>query len=208
MFYHFLYFNFTVLSRLVLRCRVVGKGNVPRNSACIIVANHVNLLDSPLLGISLGRKVHFMAKAQLFASPFYGFMAKQFGAFPVTKGKLDRRAGKKAVELLEQGQALIILPEGTRSKDGKLGEAYPGAALLAVKRGVPIVPVGISGTGNLTGKRWFLKRHRITINIGEPFTLTTKAGRLNKEETKRLTDEIMKHIAELLPPEYRGRYSA
>ena len=206
MFYHFLYFNFTALSRLVLRCRVVGKENVPRNSACIIVANHVNLLDSPLLGISLGRKVHFMAKEEMFDSPLIGFLASQFGAFPVGKGKLDRRAGRKAVELLARNQALIILPEGTRSKDGKLGPAYPGAALLAVKRGVPIVPVGIAGTGRLTGKRWFLKRHRITINIGQPFTLTTTSTKLNKEETRRLTDEVMKHIAKLLPEEQRGQY--
>lgn len=201
-----MHFNFTVISRLVLRCRVVGKENVPRNSSCIIVANHVNLLDSPLLGISLGRKVYFMAKEEVFDSPLIGYLAKQFGAFPVGKGKLDRRAGRKAVELLSQGEALIILPEGTRSKDGKLGPAYHGAALLAVKRGVPIVPVGITGTRHLTGKWWFLKRHRITINIGQPFTLTTASDKLNKEETRRLTDAVMKHIAELLPEEYRGRY--
>lgn len=206
MFYHFLHFNFTVISRLFLRCRVVGKGNVPHHRACIIVANHVNLLDSPLLGISLGRKVYFMAKEEMFGSPLIGYLAGQFGAFPVAKGKLDRRAGRKATELLAKGQALIILPEGTRSKDGKLGPAYPGAALLAVKKGVPIIPVGISGTGKLTGRWWLRKRAKITINIGQPFTLMANGDKLSKEETARLTDEVMSHIAGLLPEEYRGRY--
>lgn len=179
---------------------------MPQHSACIVVANHVNLLDSPLLGVSLGRRVHFMAKEELFNSYFWGWLAKEFGAFPVAKGKLDRRAGRRSLNLLTQGQVIIILPEGKRSEDGKLGTAYPGAALLAVRSGAPIVPVGISGTGKLTGKGWFLKRPRITLSIGKPFAVPVFHGKLNKAEITHLTDEIMIHIAELLPQESRGRY--
>ncbi|MDD5287948.1 MAG: lysophospholipid acyltransferase family protein [Dehalococcoidales bacterium] len=207
MFYYFFRFSISLLSRLLLRCRVTGRENVPQHSACIVVANHVNLLDSPLLGVSLGRKVYFMAKEELFHSRFIGWLAVQSGAFPVAKGRLNRRAGRRALELLARGQTLIIFPEGGRSGDGKLGQAYPGAALLAVKSDVPIVPVGISGTGQLIGKRWFLRRPRITLNIGQPFTLSAVHDKLSKEETARLTFEIMTHIAGLLPPEYRGRYT-
>jgi 1-acyl-sn-glycerol-3-phosphate acyltransferase len=207
MFYHFLYLCISLLSKLLLRCQVIGRGNVPQRNACIVVANHVNLLDSPVLGVSLGRKVYFMAKEELFHSRFIGWLVKQFGAFPVAKGKLDRRAGRRASQLLTQGEALVILPEGRRSEDGKLGQAYPGAALLAVKSDVPIVPVGISGTGQLIGKWWFIGRPRLTINIGQPFTLSNSHGKFSKAEIADLTYEIMMRIAELLPQEYRGRYA-
>jgi 1-acyl-sn-glycerol-3-phosphate acyltransferase len=147
-----------------------------------------------------------MAKEDLFHSRIIGWMAKQFGAFSVAKGRLNRRAGRTALQLLANGQALIIYPEGKRSDDGKLGQAYSGAALLAVKSGAPIVPVGISGTRQLIGKKWFLKRPKITLNIGQPFTLSASHDKLNQEETAHLTHEIMMHVATLLPSDYRGRY--
>lgn len=190
-----------------MRCQVVGKGNVPRHSACIVVANHVNLLDSPILGVSLGRKVYFMAKEELFHSPTIGWLAKQFGAFPVAKGRINRHAGRRALELLASGQTLIIFPEGGRSKEGKLGQAYSGAALLAVRSGVPIVPVGIIGTGQLKGKWWVFRRPKITLNIGQPFTLSAFHDKFSKEEIARMNYEIMMHISKLLPKEYRGVYT-
>ena len=206
MFYYILRSIVLALSKLALRRRVVGLSNVPKQKACIVVANHVNLLDSPLLGISLGRKVHFMAIEELFESELMAWLANNFGAFPVAKGKLDRRAGRKALELLNQNQMLVILPEGKRSEDGKLGQAYHGAALLAVRSNVPIVPVGIIGTKNLSGKWWFLNRPSIELNIGKPFTLSTSKDKLSNKDVSYLTDEIMTHIAELLPRELRGRY--
>jgi 1-acyl-sn-glycerol-3-phosphate acyltransferase len=207
MVYCCLRFFFIFLAKLSLRRKITGKTNMPQHSACIVVSNHVNLLDSPLIGISLGRKVYFMAKAELFHSRLIGWLAEQFGAFPVARGKLNRRAGRTAVELLANRQALIIYPEGQRSPDGKLGQAYPGAALLALKSGVPIVPVGIIGTAQLKGKWWFLRRPKITFNIGQSFTLSCSSEKLGKEEAARMTREIMMHIAQLLPEDYRGRYT-
>jgi 1-acyl-sn-glycerol-3-phosphate acyltransferase len=206
MFYYFFRFLISLLASLFLRRQVLSKGNMPQHTGCIVVANHLNLLDSPILGVSLGRRVYFMAKEDLFHSRIIGWMAKQFGAFSVAKGRLNRRAGRTALQLLANGQALIIYPEGKRSDDGKLGQAYSGAALLAVKSGAPIVPVGISGTRQLIGKKWFLKRPKITLNIGQPFTLSASHDKLNQEETAHLTHEIMMHVATLLPSDYRGRY--
>jgi len=207
MVYYFLRGFIAFVSRLSLRRKVIGKKNMPQHSACIVVANHVNLVDSPLIGISLGRKVHFMAKEDLFHSRIIGWLADKFGAFPVAKGKLNRRAGRTAVELLANGQALIIYPEGQRSLDGKLGPAYSGAALLAIKSDVPIVPVGIIGTGKLKGKWWFLRKPKITMNIGEPFSLPAFNDKPTKEEISGMTREIMMHIAQLLPEDYRGSYT-
>jgi 1-acyl-sn-glycerol-3-phosphate acyltransferase len=207
MVYYVLRGFITFVSRLSLRRKVIGKKNMPQHSACIVVANHVNLVDSPLIGISLGRKVHFMAKEDLFHSRIIGWLADKFGAFPVAKGKLNRRAGRTAVELLANGQALIIYPEGQRSLDGKLGPAYSGAALLAIKSDVPIVPVGIIGTGQLKGKWWFLRRPKITMNIGKPFSLPVFTDKPSKEEITGMTREIMLHIAQQLPEDYRGSYT-
>jgi 1-acyl-sn-glycerol-3-phosphate acyltransferase len=207
MVYYCLNFLFTFISKLSLRRKIAGKNNMPRHGACIVVANHVNLLDSPLIGISLGRRAYFMAKADLFRSRIIGWLAEQFGAFPVARGRLNRRAGRTAVELLANGQALIIYPEGQRSLDGKLGPAYSGAALLAIRSNVPIVPVGIIGTAQLKGKWWFLRRPKITFNIGQPFTLAACPEKPNKEMVNGMTREIMLHIAALLPEDYRGRYT-
>ena len=206
MFYYILRSIISFLSQLVLRTKVTGKNNLSKNSACIIVANHVNLLDSPLLGVKLGRRVYFMAKEELWHNKVIGWLADQFGAFPVTKGILNKRAGRRAAELLENGQALIIYPEGTRSPDGKLGSAFPGAALLSIKQNVPIVPVGITGTRQLVGKWWFLRRPKVAFNIGEPFMLTCSEEKITRAEAQKLTQEIMLHIADLLPEGYRGRY--
>ena len=207
MVYYCLNYLFTFISKLSLRRKIAGKKNLPRRGACIVVANHVNLLDSPLIGISLGRRAYFMAKADLFRSRIIGWLAEQFGAFPVARGRLNRRAGRTAVELLANGQALIIYPEGQRSLDGKLGPAYSGAALLAIRSNVPIVPVGIIGTAQLKGKWWFLRRPKITFNIGQPFTLAACPEKPNKEMVNGMTREIMLHIAALLPEDYRGRYT-
>jgi 1-acyl-sn-glycerol-3-phosphate acyltransferase len=148
-----------------------------------------------------------MAKEELFRSPLIGFFARRFGGFPVGKGRLDRRAGKIALELLAKKEAIVIFPEGKRSPDGTLGSAYSGAALLTCKTGVPIVPVGITGTASLTGKAWFLHRPQIHINIGMPFHLTCRNDKLTKDTTRELSARIMRHIAGQLPKEYRGKYS-
>lgn len=206
MFYYLLRYTISVLSTLLFHRHVIGRENIPQHSACIVVANHVNLLDSPILGVSLGRRVFFMAKEELFQSSVTGWLAEQFGAFAVAKGRLNRRAGRKALELLAHGQVLIIFPEGKRSYNGNLGQAYPGAALLAIKSGVPIIPVGISGTRQLTGKWWFRGRPRITINIGRPLRLSNLHDKFSKEETGNFSRNIMINIAKLLPQEYRGNY--
>jgi 1-acyl-sn-glycerol-3-phosphate acyltransferase len=109
--------------------------------------------------------------------------------------------------LLDDGQALVMFPEGTRSKNAQLQSAFPGAALIASRSGVPIVPVGISGTEKMKGMVWMLHRPRISVNIGHPFYLPPVNDKLTKVELAELTNSIMEHIAELLPPQYRGNYT-
>ena len=186
---------------------LVGKENIPKEGPLIIVANHMSLADPPVLAVSINRRVIFMAKQQLFRSPLTSYLIRSLGAFPVHRGQLDMSALKQAEQVLQQGLALAMFPEGMRSRRGRLKEAFSGAALIARHSGAPILPVGISGTEKIKSTASLLRRPRITVNIGHTFYLTAGSDRLTKAALKELTDDIMEHIAELLPQEYRGSYS-
>ncbi len=186
--------------------QVKGRDNVPRQGPLLIVANHLNLADPPLLCVSFGRKVIFMAKKELFRFRVIGYFIHGFGSFPVHRGQLDREALRQADKVLAQGLALVMFPEGMRSRSGQLRPAFPGSALIAMHCGVPLLPVGITGTEKIKGVAWLLRRPQITVNIGRPFYLPPVSSRLTKAELAERTNLIMEHIAELLPLEYRGNY--
>jgi len=148
-----------------------------------------------------------MAKKELFHFRLIGYFIGSFGAFPVHRGRLDRKAMRQAERLLAQGLALAMFPEGMRSRSGRLRPAFSGSALIALRSGAPILPVGISGTEKIKGVTWMLRRPKITVNIGHPFHLPPVKSRLTKAELTKLTNSMMEHIAALLPPEYRGDYT-
>jgi 1-acyl-sn-glycerol-3-phosphate acyltransferase len=205
--YYVIHFALVSLFGLLSRRRVRGKKNVPDRGGLIFVSNHINLVDSPLLGISLGRRVAFMAKEEVFRSRIIGYIMTSFGAFPVSKGRLDRKALRKATQVLNEGKALVIFPEGMRSRSQRLKLAFHGAALIASRTGVPVIPVGITGTQRIRGLSWVWCRPEIVVNIGKAFTLPRAKGRLTKSELSRLTDLIMERIANLLPLEQQGIYA-
>jgi len=196
-----------MLLLLLTRWRVRGKENIPSQGPLLVVANHLSLADPPLLGVSLSRKVIFMAKKELFRSRIIGYFIGSFGAFPVHRGRMDRQALRRAERLLAQGLVLVMFPEGMRSHSGRLRPAFPGSALIASHNSVPILPVGITGTEKIKGVAWILRRPQITVNIGHPFNLPPASSRLTKAELTELTNFIMRHVAELLPLEYRGNYT-
>lgn len=204
------YYVSRVLVRMLLtlftRWQVIGKENIPSEGSLLVVANHVNAVDPPLLTVSLSRRVVFMAKEELFRSKFIGYFVRGVGAFPVRRGRLDREALRSADQLLAQGLALAMFPEGSRSRRGQLRRALPGSALIAARSCVPVLPVGILGTEKMRGISWLLRRPQITVNIGRPFSLPPVNSRLTKVELAKHTDLIMSRIAELLPEEYRGEY--
>jgi len=196
-----------VLLLLFTDWQVRGRENILSEGAVIVVANHINLTDPPILGTSLDRKVVFMAKEELFRSPLTGYFIRGFGAFPVRRGQLDRTALRQADQVLARGRALVMFPEGMRSHGSRLRRAFPGAARIAQRSGSPILPIGITGTEKIKGFAWLLHRPKITINIGRPFHLPPVSRKSTREETAELTGYIMGQIAKLLPPEYRGHYA-
>jgi 1-acyl-sn-glycerol-3-phosphate acyltransferase len=192
--------------RLFTRWRVEGRENIPPKGAVLVVANHLNFNDPPLLGVSLGRRVIFMAKEELFRFRPLAYFLGSLGSFPVHRGRLDRKAIRQSEKVLAEGGALVMFPEATRSRNGQLQPAFPGSALFASRHGVPILPVGIAGTEKLKKSTWIFRRPRITVNIGKLFYLPSSGGKLSKDKLAEHTELIMRRIAELLPPEYRGVY--
>ena len=196
-----------MLLLLLTRWQVRGRENVPSQGPVLVVANHLNLADPPLLFVSLGRRVIFMAKEELFRSGFLSYFIRGFGAFPVHRGQLDRKALRQAEQVLADGQALVMFPEGMRSHSGRLRPAFPGSALIALRSGVPVLPVGITGTERIRGVTWLLHRPQIIVNVGRPFHLPPASSKLTKVKLAELTNYMMGRIAELLPLEYRGNYA-
>lgn len=198
--------------RAVINLQIKDRENLPEKGAIIAVFNHLNLIDPPLHIISiLPRDSIIMAKEELFfywPMPVFRILMDVAEAYPIRRRGTPeerRKAIKYSEEVLAKGILFGIYPEGTRSKLGYLKEAYTGCALIAVKTGVPLIPVSITGTEKLKGIGW-LTRPKVTITFGKPFTLPPLQGRPTEEKLKGLTEFIMSKLAAALPQEYRGRY--
>jgi 1-acyl-sn-glycerol-3-phosphate acyltransferase len=189
--------------------KVEGRENIPLTGSLILATNHVHLLDPFFLLFSSPRWINFMAKEELFRSPFLRPWLRLFGAIPIRrKGKVKEKQKilKSARNELEKGLILGMFPEGGRSRDGKLRKGKTGSVVIASKTNVPILPVGIAGTDKIKGTNWLWKRLDIVVNIGKPFKLPPTSGRMSKSQMQLLTTQLMKEIAALLPPEYQGDY--
>ncbi len=177
---------------VALRLKVEGRENIPQDGALVIASNHLSLLDPPVIGVAATRKVHFMAKQELFV-PVLGDLYRLLGAFPVRRGGADRAAIKHGIEILQSQSVLAIFPEGTRSKTGRLGKAEPGALMMASKALATIVPCCVSGTDfRRQGRLW----PKVTVTFGKPMYFPADAV-VNKELLQSMTQELMGHIGEL-----------
>lgn len=200
---------FKILFGVFTRYKIIGQDNVPKRGPLVIVSNHLSDSDQYLLYIAIKRRLVFMATDDLFRFPIVRLLAMGFGAFPIHRNRVDRKAIMDAYQVLDKGIALVIFPEGARSRNTQLWPALPGAALIALEKKVPILPVGIIGMeAKWKGIPWAaIHRPKIRLNIGRPFSLPKQSGIPTDKRLGVLTDYIMEHIAALLPPEYRGYYA-
>ena len=195
-----------LLVRTFGRYRLVGRERTPPHGALLVVSNHLNNADPPLIASAVPRTVHFMAKQELFDKRPWGTFIRLFGAFPVRRFEADMQALREAQRILREGGAVGMFPEGHRSHGKGLQQPYPGTALIALRSGATILPVGITGTEAITGPLVLTRKPPITVVIGAPFTLP-HTGRITGEAVRAASDEIMRRIAALLPPAYRGVYA-
>ena len=197
------------VARLLWGARVEGSERIPADGPFILVANHASNLDPLILGWAVGnrqhRLIHFMAKAEMLRWPVLGWLATQSAVFFVRRGEGDRSAQRFALEALAAGRPIALHPEGTRSRDGHLKAGKSGAAFLAMRSGAPLLPAGIAGTHRIfPGGSSVPSASRISIRIGEPFTLPhVPDGRLDRATLAAGTDRIMREIEKLLPSEQR-----
>jgi 1-acyl-sn-glycerol-3-phosphate acyltransferase len=197
------------LLNILFSWKVEGRENVPLTGPLILVANHVHVVDPIFLAFSLPRWITFVAKEELFRSPFLRPWLRWAGSVSIHReGKVREKQEilKSARNALERELILGMFPEGGRSHDGKLRKGKPGSAVIASKTNVPIFPVGIVGTDKIRGISWLWKRPDIVVNIGKPFKLPPFSGRMSKSQMQLLTTQLMREIAALLPPEYQGAY--
>lgn len=185
---------------------VQGLGNIPRKGGLILTCNHFSVGDPPILTGIFPRRIAWMAKQELFDFPIFGKLYHMGGFIPVRRFEGDLRAIRRSQAALHRGHVLGMFPEGTRS-GGRLGVGAPGTALIALRTGAPILPAAIWGTEHVKLPRDLLRRTRAHIRFGEPFHLPVPA-RITKDTVAAGTEEIMGHIAELLPAEHRGAYAA
>jgi len=151
--------------------RVRGRGLVPRQGGLLVLANHLSDIDPPLVGHALPRPACFMAKSELFSVPILGSVMRAFRAFPVKRGRPDRAAIRRAVELLRAGECVVVFPEGQISEDGRLQRALAGAALIWKQAQVTCVVCGIAGSQRIVPFRAVIPRPafgRVSVQFGEP----------------------------------------
>jgi 1-acyl-sn-glycerol-3-phosphate acyltransferase len=195
------------------RVKVEGLERIPRSGPLLIICNHASNADGMLLmGFvvpKIGRRMRWLGKAEALRWPFFGWAMRQNGVFGVRRDGGDLEAFRAARSVLDNGDVLAIFPEGTRSPTGALQTAKEGATVLAVRSGAPIVPIAIAGSHQFWRKGTLVPRpgRKMSIRIGDPFTLAVPAGADRHEAMRRATVELMGHIAELLPPEQQGVYA-
>ncbi len=197
-----------VLTDIFLRIDDHELVNVPLQGPLIVIANHVNFLEVPIVYIHLmPRPVTGLVKIETWDSFSLGWIFRLWGGIPIHRGEADLEAMRLSLEALKQDKILGLSPEGTRSNDGKLQKAHGGVVVLALKSGVPILPIVTFG-GEYFHHNWKrLRRTDFFIKVGRQFYLDDHGERVTKEIRQAMTDEMMYQMALLLPPQNRGVYS-
>lgn len=190
-----------LLARLYFGVRFRGVEHLPRRGAVLLVPNHVSYADPLLASIPIRRPIRYMAWAALFRGRWLGRLIRWAGAFPVRTEEMDRRAPREALRLLREGQAVLIFPEGGRSKDGRLQPFKPGAFRLALAAGAPVVPVTITGAFEAWPMtRRFPRPGRVTVTYHRPLTAADlPPGSDPKSWPALLAEAARRAVASALP---------
>ncbi len=174
---------FRGMFRIGFRWEVSGLENIPAQGGVVLCCNHTSNWDPPFIGSPIERMVHFMAKAELFRIPVFGWVIRRVGAFPVKRGGVSKESIKLALQLLRDGNILVVFPEGSRSNAGGMGKK--GAAMLALKSGATVIPAAVVG-----GYKLF---RRTSVEYGKPVDLSEFADG-GSDQLEAATEKIMATI--------------
>lgn len=185
-----------LLFKIFFRLEIIGAGNCPKNGPLIIAPNHTSFLDPLIAGFAVPREVNFMARDTLFRNRIFSRILTSVNAFPLKRKGGDLGAMRLAIDKLSQGKAVLIFPEGTRSKDGNLGAPRSGIGFLAATTGASILPCYIKGSMDaLPRGAVFPKFKKILVHVGKPLRFDAKVA--DKELYEHIAIETMKAISGL-----------
>lgn len=179
---------FNTFFSLFYKVEVFGRENIPMEGAFILTPNHCSNFDPPLIAMSLERPAYFMAKVELFRVPILKWIVQWLGAFPVRRGAVDTVAIRHATAILERGDILGMFPQGNRRKEGSFDKLRSGAASLAIRMGVPIIPVAIIGSEKM-------RRGHVAVHIGHPFAV--EQGEPTPEAIKAVNEKLSTEMERL-----------
>lgn len=195
---------------LIADVKVTGRENVPESGAFVIATNHIGIIDIAMFHYVFDRFDMFIPVGEKWErNSFIRFLGKNLNFLFIDRFNPDLKALRKMIGLMETGNALVIAPEGTRSRAGALLEGKPGVAYLAARSGFPVVPVAITGTEDkvILGNIKRFRRSKVTLTGGAPFVISPLPRESRGEALETAIDEIMCRIAALLPERYRGVYA-
>jgi 1-acyl-sn-glycerol-3-phosphate acyltransferase len=195
---------------LLARVTMTGRENIPYGQRYLVAMNHVSIFDPPLAGAFWPEQLEIIGAADVFEKPGQGQVLKAYGVIPVHRGDYDRTLFNKIISVIKAGYPLLIAPEGGRSHVPAMRRAMPGIAYIVEQTHVPVVPAALVGTTEdfwQRAKRG--ERPSLEIRIGKPITLPdiTAKGNEKHEARQNNADLVMRHLAGLLPEEYRGVYA-
>jgi 1-acyl-sn-glycerol-3-phosphate acyltransferase len=197
---------FHILSRVI----ITGRENVPKHGAYLIVMNHVSLYDSPFILAFWPVAPEAVGAVDIWQRRGQSTLASWYGGIPVHRGEYNRQALQNLLAVLRSGRPLLIAPEGGRSHALGMRRAQPGVGFLVERADVPVIPVGIVGaTDDFMSRALRGKRPVLELRIGKAISITPSIyqGASHRDDRQYITDQIMAHVAALLPTEYRGVYA-
>ena len=201
--------DWIIIRFYIRKFEVTGREHVPMEGPLVIACNHLSNMDPMMVAAAMPRYPSFMMKKEMLWWPILGVGAWMFGSFTVDRSGADLKAIRTATEWVKRGRALVMFPEGTRSRTGAMSKGHVGTGLITLRTGARVLPVAVTGTQDVPWP-WFILRPRsikhVRVTIGEPFELPP-VKRINTEASRQATGVIMRRIAMMLPPENRGVYA-
>lgn len=189
----------TGVCRILFRVRVVGTEHVPPSGAYIIAPTHRSNLDTPFASFVTKRRIRFMAKQEMFKHPLGARFLTALGGVPVERGSPNARAALKATQAaLKAGEPVAMFPEGTRRHGREVADLFDGTAYLAVKLGVPILPLGIGGSEEIlaSGKK-IPRLRRVAVVVGEPIAPPSDATTRKRSDLAAITAQLQVELQKL-----------